>query len=1068
MTKGHLFAPFEWVKNQINDINEELSVLDTDKVDKATVSTFMSKNNPNGIGTFAMNGTSKGTNSVALGTNCVSNGDYSLTEGYNNTTMGNYSHVEGLGNNKFEDIEEKDIISCSINLQLTATGFESLKSYNSSSDITGNGDFTYNGKSYKYYAIINDINKIFSNWDTIPQSNYYEGYVDATPSTAHPEYGLERVTEDIVLTNDNISTANSFYIFTNSTNINGSLIQPMYQSIETKISSYQTITITELDLTATHVQGKYSLVDNDYAHVVGGGISDSDRKNIHTLDWDGNAEFAGDVIATKTDGVKVSLTDVSDKISKKVDKISGKGLSTNDLTSTLKSNYDKAYEHSKSDHAPSEAEKNVVVGIQKNGTDLTVDSSTRKVNITVPTKTSELTNDSGFKTTDNDTTYSLSKSGSTITLTGSDGSTTSVTDDNTTYTPQSLGNGYGTCSTSASTTAKVVTLSNYSLVTNGRVSVKFTYAVPANATLNINSKGAKSIYHKGSAIKANVINAGDIATFVYNGSQYILTSVDNVIKASDYLLKENPSGIGTFNMNGSVSGNYSSVLGYNNTASGNYSHVEGLCNNKIDTFKPMTVVNVSVTVGEINSSSVVYDGVTYSKYAKVTLNETPSISEVSSTGYYKGKITTSDGSLTASDVLIEYASSDMINVHSTDYSLMNFTGKSSTLYFEQTEIPPSTEATHIQGKYALIDNNYAHVVGNGTSDTNRSNAHTLDWSGNAVYAGDVCATDSNGELVSLLDMASNSSSGEIPFYIGSCTTSAGTANKTVTITNFELKKGVRVHIKFSYTNTSSSSTLNISSTGAFPMYYKDGTRMYYIPEKIYHTFEYDGTYYRYLGSQNAIIGERNYERYGLKMLNSALVPVVSGYSPSIGTSDNKLSNIYATTGRFDYVYVKTNSSSVEKILPPLPLLHGHFTVPSYHSISINNTICQNYAKAFRNGYINTNSDVSSCGCASSSNTSGNNYDVALIFRVIGYDSASGKAAVPFVHEFVLSTSYQTSNCGNNTTDWYVYTTPCGNTIHFYLTGFSSDCCGYVSGSPTLNISSAGASNVHFSEIALMP
>ena len=53
----------------------------------------------------------------------------------------------------------------------------------------------------------------------------------------------------------------------------------------------------------------------------------------------------------------------------------------------------------------------------------------------IPTKTSQLTNDSGFKTTDNNTTYSLSKSGSTITLTGSDGSTTSVTDadTNTTY-----------------------------------------------------------------------------------------------------------------------------------------------------------------------------------------------------------------------------------------------------------------------------------------------------------------------------------------------------------------------------------------------------------------------------------------------------------------------------------------------------------------------------------------------------------------------------------------------------------------------------------------------------------
>ena len=52
---------------------------------------------------------------------------------------------------------------------------------------------------------------------------------------------------------------------------------------------------------------------------------------------------------------------------------------------------------------------------------------------------------------------------------------------------------------------------------------------------------------------------------------------------------------------------------------------------------------------------------------------------------------------------------------------------------------------HVQGKYNAIDydNKYAHIVGNGTGNeyVNRSNAHTLDWSGNAWYAGDVKAGD---------------------------------------------------------------------------------------------------------------------------------------------------------------------------------------------------------------------------------------------------------------------------------------------------------------------------------------
>lgn len=99
-------------------------------------------------------------------------------------------------------------------------------------------------------------------------------------------------------------------------------------------------------------------------------------------------------------------------------------------------------------------------------------------------------------------------------------------DANTTYNNVSLGHGYATCSTAAATAAKVVTLSSYALTTGGIVAVKFTYAVPANATLNINSKGAKSIYHRGAAITAGVIEAGDVATFMYNGSQYILLTVD--------------------------------------------------------------------------------------------------------------------------------------------------------------------------------------------------------------------------------------------------------------------------------------------------------------------------------------------------------------------------------------------------------------------------------------------------------------------------------------------------------------------------------------------------------------
>lgn len=49
----------------------------------------------------------------------------------------------------------------------------------------------------------------------------------------------------------------------------------------------------------------------------------------------------------------------------------------------------------------------------------------------------------------------------------------------------------------------------------------------------------------------------------------------------------------------------------------------------------------------------------------------------------------------------------------------------------------SSQFQHVQGKYNIEDKvrKYAHIVGNGAGDAKRSNAHTLDWQGNAWYSG---------------------------------------------------------------------------------------------------------------------------------------------------------------------------------------------------------------------------------------------------------------------------------------------------------------------------------------------
>lgn len=72
-------------------------------------------------------------------------------------------------------------------------------------------------------------------------------------------------------------------------------------------------------------------------------------------------------------------------LSGKVDKVDGKGLSTSDFT---------AEEKAKLANVAAGAQANVLEGIQKNGTNVTI---TNKIaNITVPTKTSDITNDSNY------------------------------------------------------------------------------------------------------------------------------------------------------------------------------------------------------------------------------------------------------------------------------------------------------------------------------------------------------------------------------------------------------------------------------------------------------------------------------------------------------------------------------------------------------------------------------------------------------------------------------------------------------------------------------------------------
>lgn len=181
----------------------------------------------------------------------------------------------------------------------------------------------------------------------------------------------------------------------------------------------------------------------------------------------------------------------------------------------------KAYDHSQSAHAPSNAERNIIVGIQKNGADVTVDSN-RKVNITVPTKTSEITNDSGFITSGATT----AKAKQLETARKIDGVNFDGTADITHY---------GTCSTAAGTAAKTVAVTGFNLVTGARVTVKFTVTnTAASPTLNVNGTGAKAIKYRGSTISTGYLAANRVYEFVYDGTDYLFMGDINIDTNTTY------------------------------------------------------------------------------------------------------------------------------------------------------------------------------------------------------------------------------------------------------------------------------------------------------------------------------------------------------------------------------------------------------------------------------------------------------------------------------------------------------------------------------------------------------
>ena len=249
------------------------------------------------------------------------------------------------------------------------------------------------------------------------------------------------------------------------------------------------------------------------------------------------------------------------ELNKKVDKETGKGLSTNDYTTTEKNKLagiaagaevnQNAFSKVKVGTTTVEADsKTDTLEIEGSGaTAVTADATKDKL---VISSTDQSVTDVGhhYSPAEDSSSQINASGGSASQLpTASTGSLLQVVtgikrdskghvvgveskglwSPNSVYSPQSLGFGYAG-STTNSSAAFTASISSFSLKQNGIVVVKFSADVPESATLNVTRTGDKAIRWKGAAITAGIIQSGDTCMFSYDGTYWNLVSVDRSCK----------------------------------------------------------------------------------------------------------------------------------------------------------------------------------------------------------------------------------------------------------------------------------------------------------------------------------------------------------------------------------------------------------------------------------------------------------------------------------------------------------------------------------------------------------
>ena len=233
-----------------------------------------------------------------------------------------------------------------------------------------------------------------------------------------------------------------------------------------------------------------------------------------------------------------------------------------------------------------------------------------------------------------------------------------------------------------------------------------------------------------------------VVKFYNAGGPFYKTISENFLPDTIFSQKNAPVKFGASNsgelINSTVQGyytkasnQYSHAEGYNTEASGYGSHAEG----------DHTVANKKFL--SVSGSYNLYDDAKY-----IQIHNSDTLEVMSNSTYYESDSFTFDAS-TGIFTLVEPVARKGSQLHLNKFYILR--DVSGDIVYKLISIKESlnTRVYYNITKYTSIlasdsKGQYSTIVGNGTSDTERSNAYTLDWEGNAWFAGDVYVHSTSG------------------------------------------------------------------------------------------------------------------------------------------------------------------------------------------------------------------------------------------------------------------------------------------------------------------------------------